>query len=60
MAIKHNLSSLEVGDIKVTPRAKLVTPEKEERLSLNGKPLSQKQLEDYYLFGPNGIMEDDG
>lgn len=60
MAIRHNLHSLEVGDIKVVPRPKLQPAEKQEKLSLNGKPLTHKQMEDYYLFGPTGIMEEDG
>lgn len=59
LAIKNNLARLTVGDIEIIPRQ--VAPQEKPRtpVTMNGKPLSAKQQEDYLLFGPNGIMDEE-
>jgi hypothetical protein len=59
LAIQHNLARLTVGDIEIIPRQVIEPERKPKPITMNGKPLSSKQQEDYLLFGPNGIMDEE-
>lgn len=67
----NNLELLEVGHIRIIPRPEPVRLEAQNPLKheskyekelktamKDGKPLTQRQIEDAILFGPNGVTHE--
>ena len=57
LAKEQQLLRLRVGDIEIVPRIDANAPIQEPIKGPSGKPLSQRERDDYILFGPNAIMD---
>lgn len=53
LAQKYDLREFSVGDVKIVTREKVEAPKQEEATKL-----TERQLEDYILFGTNGVGDE--
>lgn len=57
LAKEQQLLRLKVGDIEIVPRIEVSAATPEQMKGPSGKPLTQREKDDYILFGPNGITD---